>query len=218
MVTISQREHKDQFWYWEIVEITRKVSQTCIVILFGWGSSLSIFITIFLAVIFFTLHASFSPMKDKFEQQLQLLSLLAIFLNMLMVAVPAYETDFLFVKGAITFILIFLNIVGPRCYFRKTIAETCKSNLRVHKRPKMSYPVGAPIPERNNNFHVNRHHLLINGDQGDQEKRKTPLSYGHHASISFRGMTPCHLALWEEEESWPRFVLLLLMTFIVGER
>ncbi|XP_071845757.1 uncharacterized protein [Apostichopus japonicus] len=162
--------YKDRFWYWEIVEITRKVSQTCIVILFGWGSSLSIFITIFLAVIFLTLHASFSPMKDKFEQQLQLVSLLAIFLNMLMVAVPAYETDSLFVKGAMTFILIFLNIVVLGVTFGKPLLKLAKV-IFVYIRGRrclIRSPEYEPIPERNNNFHVNRHHLLINGDQGDQ--------------------------------------------------
>ncbi|XP_071833691.1 uncharacterized protein [Apostichopus japonicus] len=102
--------YKDQYWYWEIVELTRKVSQMYILILFGWGSSLSIFITVLLAVIFLTLHASFSPMRDKFEQNLQLASLSAIFLNMLMVTVPGYETDSAFAKNAMSLILIFLNI------------------------------------------------------------------------------------------------------------
>ncbi|PIK42269.1 hypothetical protein BSL78_20878 [Apostichopus japonicus] len=162
--------YKDQFWYWEIVEITRKVSQTCIVILFGWGSSLSIFITIFLAVIFLTLHASFTPMKDKFEQQLQLASLLAIFLNMLMVAVPAYETDSLFVKETMTFILIFLNIGVLGVTFGKPLLKLAKV-IYVYIRGRRCLiwsPGDEPIPERINNFHVNCHHLLINGDQGDQ--------------------------------------------------
>ncbi|XP_071836945.1 uncharacterized protein [Apostichopus japonicus] len=162
--------YKDQFWYWEIVEITRKVSQTCIVILFGWGSSLSIFITIFLAVIFFTLHASFSPMKDKFEQQLQLASLLAIFLNMLMVAVPAYETDSLFVKETMKFILIFLNIGVLGVTFGKPLLKLAKViYVYIRGRRRLIWsPEDEPIPERNNNFHMNCHHLLINGDQSYQ--------------------------------------------------
>ncbi|PIK44383.1 hypothetical protein BSL78_18777 [Apostichopus japonicus] len=78
-----------------------------------------------------TLHASFSPMKDKFEQQLQLASLLAIFLNMLMVAVPAYETDSLFVKETMTFILIFLNIgvLGVTFAVTKVTKEKQKTPL-----------------------------------------------------------------------------------------
>lgn len=63
--------YNENFWFWEIVELVRKVSQTFVVILFGWNSYLSITITLTLAVVFITLHCSFSPMKDKFEHYLQ---------------------------------------------------------------------------------------------------------------------------------------------------
>ncbi|XP_071812486.1 uncharacterized protein [Apostichopus japonicus] len=118
--------YKDQYWYWEIVELTRKVSQMYILILFGWGSSLSIFITVLLAVIFLTLHASFSPMRDKFEQNLQLASLSAIFLNMLMVTVPGYETDSAFTKYAMSLILVFLNIIVLCITFGRPLLQLAK--------------------------------------------------------------------------------------------
>ncbi|XP_071837044.1 uncharacterized protein [Apostichopus japonicus] len=103
--------YKDEFWYWEIVELFRKVSQTFIIIFFGWGSSFSVFITLFLAVVFLTLHGSFSPMRDRFEQNLQLASLWAIFLNMLMVTVPSSLSESSTVGSAMTIILVFLNVI-----------------------------------------------------------------------------------------------------------
>ncbi|KAJ8040259.1 hypothetical protein HOLleu_14495 [Holothuria leucospilota] len=63
--------YKDRFWFWEIIELTRKVSQTFIIILFGWNSPLSVTTTLTLSVIFLTLHASYAPMRDKFEHYLQ---------------------------------------------------------------------------------------------------------------------------------------------------
>lgn len=63
--------YKGQFWFWEIIELCRRVSQTFVVILFGWASSLSIVITLLLAVIFLSLHISYSPIADKFEHHLQ---------------------------------------------------------------------------------------------------------------------------------------------------
>lgn len=63
--------YKVNFWYWEIVELIRKVSQTFIIVLFGWNSYFSITVTLTLAVIFLTLHISFKPMKDRFEHYLQ---------------------------------------------------------------------------------------------------------------------------------------------------
>lgn len=65
--------YKDRFWYWEIVELARKVLQTYIIILLGWKGSISIFFTISLAVLFLVLHASLSPMREKFEQNLQVM-------------------------------------------------------------------------------------------------------------------------------------------------
>ncbi|PIK33642.1 hypothetical protein BSL78_29545 [Apostichopus japonicus] len=69
-----------------------------------------------------------------------------------------------------TFILIFLNIVVLGVTFGKPLLKLAKV-IFVYIRGRrclIRSPEDEPIPERNNNFHVNRHHLLINGDQGDQ--------------------------------------------------
>ncbi|KAJ8040674.1 Leucine-rich repeat-containing protein 15 [Holothuria leucospilota] len=85
--------YKPRFWFWEIIELCRKVTQTFVVILCGWDSPVSIWLTVAIAAVFLTLHASYSPMKDRFEHRLQLTALWAIFLNMLVAAVPAQETE-----------------------------------------------------------------------------------------------------------------------------
>ncbi|KAJ8040830.1 hypothetical protein HOLleu_15243 [Holothuria leucospilota] len=103
--------YKDGFWFWEIIELVRKMSQTFVVILFGWSSSFSITVSLILAVIFLCLHTSYSPMRDKFEHYLQLASLWAIFLNMLVAIVRVTdELNSVYVHTAMTITLILLNL------------------------------------------------------------------------------------------------------------
>ncbi|KAJ8048237.1 hypothetical protein HOLleu_00473 [Holothuria leucospilota] len=99
--------YKPRFWYWEIVELARKVTQTALVTLRGWDDALTILSTIGLSVLFLTLHAKFAPMKIPFEQRLQMFSLSAIFINILIVAVkipPEYGV-------LISTLLILLNLI-----------------------------------------------------------------------------------------------------------
>ncbi|XP_071851520.1 uncharacterized protein [Apostichopus japonicus] len=79
--------YKDKFWFWEILELCRKVGQTMLITLLGWGDALTKLFTIGTSVLFLALHVKFSPMKSRFEQHLQLFSLTAIFLNILVAAV-----------------------------------------------------------------------------------------------------------------------------------
>ncbi|XP_072042269.1 uncharacterized protein [Amphiura filiformis] len=75
--------YKREYWYWEIVELSRKVLQTSLVVLFGSEDPLTLGATVALSMVFITSHAYFKPMKDSFEHWLQMTSLVAIFLNML---------------------------------------------------------------------------------------------------------------------------------------
>ncbi|XP_071852165.1 uncharacterized protein [Apostichopus japonicus] len=79
---------KPGFWFWEILELARKVTQTMLITLLGWDDPLTKLITIGVSVLFLTLHVKFSPMKNPFEQRLQLFSLAVIFVNVLFAAVP----------------------------------------------------------------------------------------------------------------------------------
>ncbi|XP_071837794.1 cysteine repeat modular protein A-like isoform X1 [Apostichopus japonicus] len=85
--------YQSNFWYWEIIELGRKVSQTLVIVILGWNSSFSVTITLTLAVIFLSLHISFRPMEDNIEHYLQLASLWVIFFNMLLAAVPASDSS-----------------------------------------------------------------------------------------------------------------------------
>ncbi|KAJ8048221.1 Leucine-rich repeat-containing G-protein coupled receptor 5 [Holothuria leucospilota] len=100
--------YKPQFWYWEIIELARKVSQTMLVTLFGWENALTVLLTIALSVLYLTLHVKLSPMKSQFEQRLQVMfSLTAIFINILIVAVPIPATY----GPAISTCLILINMI-----------------------------------------------------------------------------------------------------------
>lgn len=63
--------YKPEFWYWEIVELTRKVSQTALISVIGWESKITVLSTSSISILFLTLHARYMPMKSKFEQRLQ---------------------------------------------------------------------------------------------------------------------------------------------------
>ncbi|XP_072014023.1 uncharacterized protein [Amphiura filiformis] len=75
--------YETKYWYWEIVELFRKVVQPSLIVLFGSGDPLTLGATIALSMVLITSHAYFKPMKDSFENMLQMTSLVAIFLNML---------------------------------------------------------------------------------------------------------------------------------------
>ncbi|PIK39535.1 hypothetical protein BSL78_23614, partial [Apostichopus japonicus] len=79
--------HIEKFWFWEILELCRKVGQTMFITLLGWEDALTKLFTIGTSVLFLALHVKFSPMESRFEQHLQLFSLTAIFLNILVAAV-----------------------------------------------------------------------------------------------------------------------------------
>ncbi len=75
--------YKPTYWYWEIVELTRKLLQTSIVILWGSGHPFTLALSISVSVVYTVVHAYVKPMKDTFEHWLQMVSLMAIFFNLL---------------------------------------------------------------------------------------------------------------------------------------
>ncbi|KAJ8023561.1 Reticulon-4 receptor-like 1 [Holothuria leucospilota] len=99
--------YKPEFWYWEIVELARKVTQTILVTLLGWEDALTKLLTISISVLFLTLHAKLAPMTNRFEQRLQMFSLAAIFINVLVASVPIPETY----QATISTVLIMLNMI-----------------------------------------------------------------------------------------------------------
>ncbi|XP_072014036.1 uncharacterized protein [Amphiura filiformis] len=88
--------YKPEYWYWEILELSRKVLQTSLVVLYGSEDPLSLGATIVLSMVFICSHAYFKPMQDSFEHWLQMTSLVAIFLNLvsaIVLLVPFTDTS-----------------------------------------------------------------------------------------------------------------------------
>ncbi|XP_022108951.1 uncharacterized protein LOC110989114 [Acanthaster planci] len=92
--TFLCENYKPQFWYWEIIELVRKIVQTVFVLLFGYEDPFTMLATIVTSVVFLLIHSSVRPMKDDSEHRLQLFSLGTIFLNLLVASLlllPANE-------------------------------------------------------------------------------------------------------------------------------
>ena len=106
--------YRDDFWYWEILELLRKILQTALVVLFGSDDPWYLTVTIAISVMFLTSHAYFKPMNDSFEHRLQMSSLAAIFLNLLVamaLMMPNKDQSSAAQATATTVVLILLNTV-----------------------------------------------------------------------------------------------------------
>ncbi|XP_071846885.1 uncharacterized protein [Apostichopus japonicus] len=99
--------YKSNFWFWEIVELARKVTQTLLITLFGWEDRLTVILTTCISVLFLLLHARYRPMKSSYEQGLQMFSLTVIFINVIVAANDFPDEH----EGTISVILVLLNII-----------------------------------------------------------------------------------------------------------
>ena len=123
--------YRDEFWFWEILELLRKILQTALVVLYGSDDPWYLTVTIAISVAFLTSHAYFKPMKDDFEHRLQMSSLAAIFLNLLVamaLMMPSKGTSHA-EDVATTILLIVLNIivvslVAGNVHFQNTLDPT----------------------------------------------------------------------------------------------
>lgn len=62
--------YKTRFWFWEILELIRKCTQTILLTIYGWDEH-TVPLTICVSVLFLTLHARYMPMKCPHDQKLQ---------------------------------------------------------------------------------------------------------------------------------------------------
>lgn len=74
--------YKDDAWYWELVEVVRKLILTCGIILIGRESRAYVGLASICSGLFAIFYAFRKPIRDEFEDKLQLTSLLVIFLNL----------------------------------------------------------------------------------------------------------------------------------------
>ncbi|XP_071852329.1 uncharacterized protein [Apostichopus japonicus] len=105
-LTILCENYKDKYWFWEILELIRKVTQTVLITLLGWENRVTVLLTIGISVLFLILHARYLPMKSSFEQKLQMFALTAILINVLIAAIDHDESE-----DGITVFLILLNLI-----------------------------------------------------------------------------------------------------------
>ncbi|XP_031564441.1 putative leucine-rich repeat-containing protein DDB_G0281931 [Actinia tenebrosa] len=75
--------YAEQVWFWEIIELVRKVILTSVILLLDAGSRFTIGITAIISGSYSISFAYFKPMTDVFEHWLQLTSLLATLVNMI---------------------------------------------------------------------------------------------------------------------------------------
>ena len=104
--------YEPRYWFWEIIELSRKVVQTILVVLYGSRNPLTLGAAIVISVVFAVVHAYFKPMKDRFEHWLQLLSLLAVFFNLLsaVILMVPYDDIFGYRETAMTVFIILINV------------------------------------------------------------------------------------------------------------
>ncbi|XP_065831567.1 uncharacterized protein [Oscarella lobularis] len=76
--------YKDHFWYWEMVEIGRKMVLTVGMGFFGEQSHSGIALATLLATVFLVLHAQLQPVRRRFEHWMQLVALSVISTNLMM--------------------------------------------------------------------------------------------------------------------------------------
>ncbi|XP_067037135.1 uncharacterized protein [Acropora muricata] len=74
--------YNEDAWYWELVEVVRKLLLTCGIILIGRESRTYVGLASICSGLFAIAFAFRKPIRDKFEDKLQLTSLLVIFLNL----------------------------------------------------------------------------------------------------------------------------------------
>ena len=78
----TYENYKAKFWYWEVIEMERKLIMTTGAALFLHYTKIGLSTLIIVGIAFAILHAIKKPMKDNFENLLQMLSLWIIPINL----------------------------------------------------------------------------------------------------------------------------------------
>ena len=78
----TYENYKAKFWYWEVIETARKLIMTTGAALFLYHTKIGLSTLIIVGIAFGILHAIKKPMKDNFENLLQMLSLWIIPINL----------------------------------------------------------------------------------------------------------------------------------------
>lgn len=81
-IKFAYENYDEKCWFWEVIEMIRKLIMTIGVTLFLNRTKTGLSAVIILAMVFALLHAIKKPIKDRFENFVQLLSLLIVPINL----------------------------------------------------------------------------------------------------------------------------------------
>ena len=81
-LSLFYENYKPRCWFWEVTEMYRKLVLMSGLVFIGSHSCSQVGIGLLLSGIFAILHAAFRPIADKFEDMLQTIALLVIFLDL----------------------------------------------------------------------------------------------------------------------------------------
>ena len=88
--------YSDNCWFWEVLELLRKVILTSVLVLIGGESRTHLGTAAIISGLYAVLFASYQPISDRFEHWLQLVSLMATCANMnvgMLLRIPDQETS-----------------------------------------------------------------------------------------------------------------------------
>ena len=115
-------------WFWELLELVRKVVVTSLLVLIGGESRTSLGVAAMTSGLYTVLFAAYQPISDRFEHWLQLMSLVATSTNMnlgILLKIPeesvSSEVKTEIESTGISVLLIFVNLlvtgmIAGRCY------------------------------------------------------------------------------------------------------
>ena len=78
----SYENYHARYWYWEVIEMIRKLLMTIGIVLFLRHTKIGLTCTLIVAMIFTVLHAIIKPLKNNFESATQFVSLVLVPLNL----------------------------------------------------------------------------------------------------------------------------------------
>ena len=87
----TYENYHSHYWYWEVIEMIRKLLMTIGIVLFVGHTNIGLTCTIIVAMIFTILHAIHKPFKSRFESGAQFFSLVVIPLNLAFGAVVEWQ-------------------------------------------------------------------------------------------------------------------------------
>ena len=135
----SYENYHVRYWYWEVIEMIRKLLMTIGIVLFLRHTKIGLTCTLIVAMIFTVLHAIIKPLKNNFESGAQFISLVLVPLNLAYGAVlqsqdtqnPSiiskekdsyYEGIFLVIMNSTLIIIVIIRII---MVIGKTITARC---------------------------------------------------------------------------------------------